>query len=129
MLWIELWVSFLSVKVEDDWNMGFLKCGWYGGLDLMMGFSSIENANQGKQERSVFGRPFQKEMQNNEDLVSHDNGSDRSQDSGVSSDVSTPLTQHDSAVSTKDDLIRLQHGNGGAKSISQSIPTFYGTER
>ena len=62
-------------------------------------------------------------MQTNEELVSHDDGSDTPQNSGVSNDVSTPL--HNSTVSTKDDLIRLQHGNGGAKSISQSIPAFY----
>ena len=32
---------------------------------------------------------------------------------------------HSSTVSAEDDLIRLQHRNGGAKSISQSIPAFY----
>ena len=44
---------------------------------------------QGKQERSLFGRTFQEEIQNDEELVSHDSSSDGPQDSGVSSDVCT----------------------------------------
>ena len=103
---------------DDSLNVAFTEALQIASVD------SIENGNQGKQERSLFGRTFQEEMQNNEELVSHDDGSDTPQNSGVSSDVSTPLT-HNSTVSTKDDLIRLQHGNGGAKSISQSIPAFY----
>ena len=106
-------------KEDDDClNVGFTEALQITSVD------GIENGNQGQQEKSLFSRTFHEEMQNNEELVGHDDGSDRPQSSGVSSDVSTPLT-HNTTVSTKDDFIRIQHGNGGAKSISRSIPAFY----
>ena len=85
--------------------------------------ASVDSIENGNREKSLFGCAIPEEMQNNEKLVSHDDGSDRSQKSEVSSDLSDPPTSNSSA-STKD-LIRLQHGNGDAKSISRSIPAFY----
>ena len=115
VLWV-IKMPFEVGKEEGKKDDGSLNVGSTEALKI----ASVDSIENGNREKGLFGRTFPEELQNNEKFVSHDDGSFRSQNS---SDVSTPRTSNSTAF-TKDSM-RLQHGNGGAKSMSWSIPAFY----